>query len=365
MKRILCLILSVLLILSLCACGNKDNATNETTHSVPENETISQPTDEKAENIITTKPTEEVVKNTEIKLSFVGDMMIACYKDQTTSGSFNEYTNNNPPSYFLEKVKPIFENDDFTVGNLETVLSDSEVSPVSKNHNPAYWFKAKTSNTDILTSSSVECVSLSNNHTNDYGKTGYNDTIEAVKKANLNYGNDEQIMYVEKEGYKIAIICTGLWGEYAATNISKRIKEAEEVSDYQIIFFHGGTERLHKPEDWKVRACRKLVDNGADLVIGAHPHVLQPKETYNGVDIVYSLGNFCYGGHRRPENRTIIYQAMITVDKDKNVVNFASDIIPCYVYTGNVNNYQPTPIENQEEITTVLDFMDSKRELPY
>lgn len=318
-------------------------------------------------NCVPTVQKEEVkLENTTIKLTFVGDTMLASYKDITDAGNFNDYANKKEPSYFLEKVRPYFENDDFTIANLENVFSDSDVSPIYKNHSPAYWFKSRTSNTQILTSSSVEGVSLANNHIKDYGETGKNDTINAVKSAGLLYGSEEVTMYLEKDGFKIAVICTGLWGSWETDAIIDRIKEAEEQSDYQIIFFHGGTERLHAPEEWKKESVHKMIDNGADLVIGGHPHVLQPKEIYNGVEIIYSLGNFCYGGHTHPENRTIIYQIELNINiANKNINSQKSEIIPCYVYTGEDNNFQPAEITNPEEKQKVLDFMEGKTDLPY
>ena len=137
-------------------------------------------------------------------------------------------------------------------------------------------------------------------------------------------------------------------------------------SDYQIVFYHGGKERLHAPEEWKQRASRKLIDNGADLVIGNHPHVLQPMEEYNGKTIIYSLGNFCYGGHRQPKNRTVIYKKILTINKETMNVTVENDnIIPCYVYTEKTNNYQPAPIINETEKQKVIDFMNQKIDLPY
>lgn len=307
---------------------------------------------------------ESVPENTHIKITFGGDFMLASYKNETTSNNFNAYVNNQSSEYFLENVKSVFEEDDWTIVNLENVLTDSNLKEVAKNHSPAYWYRSKTSNTDILTTSSVECVSLANNHTGDYGSRGKIDTIKAVENAGLMYGNNDQTMYLEKDGFVIAVICHGLWAEYQADTIVNRIKEAEQNSDFQIVFYHGGTERIHAPEQWKIRASRKLVDNGADLVIGNHPHVLQPRENYNGVDIIYSMGNFCYGGSKTCENRTILYTLDLEIDGDKNIVNKQAEIIPCYVYTEQRNNYKPGIIENEEEKQKVLDFMDWKADSP-
>ncbi|MBQ7827442.1 MAG: CapA family protein, partial [Clostridia bacterium] len=205
---------------------------------------------------------------------------------------FNEFANNNPPTYFLEKVRHVFEDDDFNVVNLENVFTDRDLVEIEKDYTPAYWYKSRTSNVEILTSSSVEAVSLVNNHTEDYGSEGFEDTVNTVRDAGLLYGTADRIMYLEKNGFTVAVICTGLWSGYQVGYVQSRIEAAEEHSDFQIVFFHGGTELIHEPEEWKKAACRQLADSGADLVIGSHPHVLQPMETYNGVDILYSLGNF-------------------------------------------------------------------------
>ena len=311
------------------------------------------------EDILDEKDSDNKDKSFSIKLSFAGDTMLAGYKDQTTPGSFNDYVNKKEPTYFLEKVSSIFKEDDFTILNLENVLSDSELAEVSKRTDPAYWYKSKASNINILSSSSVEGVSVSNNHTGDYGKEGKQDTINSIVNANMEYGDYNHIMYFKKNEFIVAVICKGLWIESQANDVIKLIKQAEEKSDYQIVFFHGGTERIHYPEEWKRSATRKLIDNGADLVIGSHPHVIQPREIYKEKEIVYSLGNFCYGGNSGPENRTIIYQMNLIIDsKTNNLIDEESNIIPCYVYTGNINNYQPAPIEDENIKNKVIDFMN-------
>ena len=363
MKKIFCILMAILMCFLCMACKNSEPIVEKQNGDLQENtETAEKENIKIEEPIIREQP-----KTFDIKLSFAGDCMLATYKDQNTSGSFNEYSKNNEPEYFLSKVREIFENDDFTTVNLENVFSDNKLSEIPKSGERVFWFKSKSSNVNILTTSSVEGVSLANNHTNDYGKQGYLDTIETVENAGLQYGtNNEKIIYYEKDNFTIAIICSGLWGEYGANTIINKIKEAEENSDYQIVFYHGGTEGIHKPEERKQRASRKLVDNGADLVIGNHPHVLQPIEEYNGKTIIYSLGNFCYGGHRQPKNRTVIYQKTLTINKETMSVDIEQDnIIPCYVYTGNVNNYQPTPIEDETEKQKVIDFMYQKIDLPY
>lgn len=308
--------------------------------------------------------TETEPDTTTITMTFSGDVLLASLLDRTTAGSFNEYAGREAPSYFLRDAAPIFQADDFTLVNLENALSDRALEPRDKGEGTAFWFKSKTDNTEILTSSGVEAVSLVNNHTHDYGSGGYRDTVKAVEAAGLAYGTESEAVYFEKGGFQVAVLCAGLWSESGADAIVRRLKAEEGNSDFQIVFFHGGAEGVHTPERWKQRAARKLVDNGADLVLGAHPHVLQPMEVYNGVDIVYSLGNFCFGGNRRPENRTALYQLTLTVDRDRRVVGKESRLIPFYVYTGEQNNYRPAPITDEAQAQKVLDFMAWRENSP-
>lgn len=314
------------------------------------------------------KPAEETAESEDgsfkIVMSFTGDMLLASGDGLQARGNFLDYAAAQKPEYFLQNVRHIFADDDFTLVNLENVLTDRALEPREKDGDVAFWFRGGTANTAILTTSGVEAVSLANNHTHDYGAKGYADTVRAIADAGLAYGDNGQPLCFEKNGFRIAVVCNGLWNEDQAGSIAARLRAAEQESDYQIVFFHGGQENVHTPEAWKVRAAHRLVDSGADLVLGSHPHVLQPREVYGGAEIVYSLGNFCYGGSRQPQNRTVIYRLTLTV-KDGAVVDTASEMIPCYVYTGAANNYCPAPITDAEQRQSVLDFMDGKAERPY
>ncbi len=292
--------------------------------------------------------------------------MLSTYKGQIYDGSFSDKALEGDWEYFLDEVDEYFESDDFSMVNLENVLTDNKsVKEVWKDHNPAYWYKAPTENTKILTSNSVEIANLANNHFGDYGNTGRTDTIKACEDAGLIWGNNDKTAYVEKDGFRIALIFHGLWGEWQANEIANRIKESEKQSDFQIVYYHGGKERIHSPEEWKIRASRKLVDNGADLVIGNHPHVLQPMEVYKDVPIIYSMGNFCFGGNSRPENRTILFTFEIKAKPNTGeVVSTSYEVIPCYVYTGSTNNWQPSIIKDEAQRQKVLDFMNWKVNSP-
>lgn len=301
-----------------------------------------------------------------IDLSIVGDCLLATEDGKDTSYSFSWYAKNKSPEYFFKKVAPVFQNDDFTIANLENVLTDRPLKKRDKGKG-AFWFKAPSSNTDIIRKGNIDVVSITNNHTYDYGMDGYLDTIKALDKAGIAWGSEDKTLYLDKNGYKIAFIPASLYSGSQTKRIVERIKIASEKSDYQIVYFHGGKEAIYVPEDWKIEACHKLVDAGADLVIGNHPHRLQPLEIYKGVNIIYSLGNFCFGGNNHMKsNRTIIYKTILKIENGK-LAQEETLLIPCYIQdkTKYQNNWQPDIIKNEEEKRLVYDFLFWKADLPH
>lgn len=305
-----------------------------------------------------------------ITLSFVGDCLCATDANTSYANCFEEVAKRKTPDYFLAKVNKYFKNDDFTIADCENVYSDNtnlSVSDKGQYANPsieAYWFKTKANNAQILSVGGIDMVSISNNHINDYGSQGHLDTQKALDAAEVKWGEEGKIVYYKKNGFKIGVICVSMYYGGAVPNIKTYIDKASKKSDYQIVYFHGGTEAIHQPEAWKIDACHQLIDAGADLVIGDHPHVLQPLETYKGKTIIYSMGNFIFGGNRHPENRTIIYQHTLSFDSMGTFSGESGKIIPCYVYTGDMNNWQPAVIKDKATKKKVLDFMYGKADSP-
>lgn len=305
-----------------------------------------------------------------IKLSFVGDCLCSTDANISYANCFEEVASRVSPDYFLKKVDKYFKNDDFTIADCENVYSDSTnlyVSDKGQYADPnieAYWFKTGAKNAQILSAGGIDMVSISNNHINDYGSQGHLDTQKALDAADVKWGEEGKIVYYKKNGFKIGIICVSMYYGGTVPNIKAYINKASKKSDYQIVYFHGGIEAVHEPEGWKIDACHQLIDAGADLVIGDHPHVLQPLEIYNGKTIIYSVGNFIFGGNRHPENRTIIYQHTLSFDFTGTFSGESGKIIPCYVYTGDMNNWQPAVIKDKTIKKNVLDFMHGKTNSP-
>ena len=302
--------------------------------------------------------------DTHVVMSFVGDCMLASERDRDTTNAFKYYARDKEPEYFFAEVQDYFGTDDFTVVNLENVLTDNPLKEIEKTGSKVFWYKGPTSNVNILTHGGVEGVTFANNHANDYGRQGYLDTIEALENAGLNYGVNDKINYYTKDGFRVAVICTTLYGSYQTEMVMNNVREASKRSDYQVVFFHGGEMYSYAPEAWMVKAVHDIVDAGADCVLGAHPHVLRPYECYNGAHIVYSLGNFCYGGKNYPINATIIFQLDLEI-VDGSLASVTPVFIPCYVYTGKKNNYQPAVMPEGKDKQQVLDFLEGKVGLPY
>ncbi len=349
MKRLLWMLVIAAVLLS--GCGGTKQTAKQTTKKE------------------TTTPEQTIKAPFEIQMHFIGDMLCATDENAGYENSFEDYASAREPSYFLSEVSFLFKNDDITIADAENVYSDSKhlkIAEKGQSQDPnieAYWFKTKEKNARILSEGGIDYVSIDNNHIEDYGEKGVKDTKKALDKVGVDWGEQDKIVYYEKDGYTIGVIGITMYQESSVPAIKKHIKKASKESDYQIVYFHGGTEAIHEPEGWKVSACHKLIDAGADLVIGDHPHVLQPMEEYKGKTIIYSMGNFVFGGNRHPENRTMIYQHTLTIDNDK-LVKEKGKVIPCYVYTGPTNNWKPKIITNKKERKKVKDFMKGKTDSP-
>ena len=287
-----------------------------------------------------------------MKLTFLGDCLVSTYKGGESKGTFNWYAKNYPATYFFEKVYDTLSADDYTIANCETVLTDRTLTPRDKGTGSrVFWFYGPSANAKIFTAGSVEVTGVVNNHMKDYGQAGYEDTLAALKKENLIIGDYNKPVYLEKNGIKAAIMFVNLWSLGDADKIIADMKKLDADTDYKIIYFHGGVEGTNYPEQWKVNACRKLIDSGANFVIGMHPHVLQPIEEYHGGVIVYSLGNFLFGGNTAPVKNTIIYQ----IELKKG--SYSQNVIPCQVYSGSRNNWQPCYPETESSRQKTLDLL--------
>lgn len=292
---------------------------------------------------------EPEVEPISITISLVGDCTLGTDLNYGYSYSFMEMAANQSTDYFFSNVYDIFSNDDLTIANLEGPLTDG-----SQSADKTFAFRGELWYTDILVDGSVEVVGLANNHSYDYGTEGYDDTIAAVEEAGIiSYGYD-RTQIIDVNGVQVGLV--GMYelalGIGIKDNMIELIEQVKaDGAQVVIVSFHWGTESSYYADSVQEELAHTAIDTGADLVVGHHPHVLQGIEEYNGKYIVYSLGNFCFGGNKNPSDKdTIIYQQTFTVDEDGVALDADINIIPCSVSSStSLNNYQPTPLEGSEK----------------
>ena len=290
-----------------------------------------------------------------LTLSVVGDCTLGTDETFDYDTSLNAYYENYGADYFLQNVKDIFSTDDLTIANFEGTLTDSD-----EREDKTFAFKAPASYASILTGGSVEAVNTANNHSHDYGNQSFDDTLAALDDAGIvHFGYDETAV-MDVKGIKVGLV--GIYELYDHLEREQQLKNniakvKADGAQLIVVIFHWGNETETVPDSNQTTLGRIAIDEGADLVCGHHPHVLQGIETYKGRNIVYSLGNFCFGGNSSPSDMdTMIYQQTFTIDADGVKKDNVTNIIPCSIssaaYDG-YNNYQPTPAEG-DEATRIL-----------
>ena len=296
--------------------------------------------------VLTVTPEPEMTP-VSLTLSVVGDCTLGTDENFDYDTSLNAYYENNGADYFLANVKSIFSADDLSIANFEGTLTES-----TEREDKQFAFKASASYANILTAGSVEAVNTANNHSHDYGEQSFDDTLKALDAANIiHFGYDETAV-TEVKGIKVGLV--GIYElndhlgreEQLKQNIAKVKNEGAQLV---IVIFHWGNEKEEVPDDQKTLG-HLAIDEGADLVCGHHPHVLQGIEEYKGKNIVYSLGNFCFGGNAYPSDMdTMIFQQTFTIDQNGVQKDNVTNIIPCSISSdADYNNYQPTPAEGEE-----------------
>ena len=290
-----------------------------------------------------------------LTLSVVGDCTLGTDETFDYDTSLNAYYENYGADYFLQNVKDIFSTDDLTIANFEGTLTDSD-----EREDKTFAFKAPASYASILTGGSVEAVNTANNHSHDYGDQSFDDTLAALDDAGIvHFGYDETAV-MDVKGIKVGLV--GIYELYDHLEREQQLKDniakvKADGAQLIVVIFHWGNETETVPDSNQTTLGRIAIDEGADLVCGHHPHVLQGIETYKDRNIVYSLGNFCFGGNSSPSDMdTMIYQQTFTIDADGVKKDNVTNIIPCSIssaaYDG-YNNYQPTPAEG-DEATRIL-----------
>ncbi|MBR5961153.1 MAG: CapA family protein [Clostridia bacterium] len=355
-KRIIALILSVLLVLPLCAFAEDDelDIVDVIDLSEEESKTIQQDSN----------------GNTIITITCTGDMTIGGDNYHKKGKKFKEELkkNGNDINFTMANVRDIFKNDDMTLVNFEGTFTDTKHVPDNKKGN-SFLFNISPSYVNVLTDNYIEAVSLENNHVYDHGTEGYEDTKNTLRDAGVVYSNSNEIGVYYVNGIEIAMLsylCIDRYdkpvGDYANLyeKVAADIQSTKEKYPIVIVSFHWGREKDYRPTDNQIKMGRLAVDSDADLVIGHHSHRINPIEQYNGVYICYSLGNFCFSGNDKPDDmNSYLFQTRFLVDKNTHEAkNLGFRIIPIRITSiKDRNNYTPTPITDDMKIEGIINTL--------
>lgn len=280
-----------------------------------------------------------------ITMTFVGDCTLGCDSDWfNDERSFVKVIEREGMDYPFALVRDVFFADDLTVINFEGVLADS---------NRYLWegrkynFRGPTSYTEIMHKAGIELATLGNNHCTDFGEPGFANTKKVLAESGIGYARAEEYYIFEKNSIRIGFI------SYISNVYERNLKKLpeyvsmlknEEGCAAVVLCIHAGEEYSFRHASTQRTYARKAIDAGIDLVIGHHPHVLQGVSIYKNRNVVYSLGNFSFGGNRRiakEHYHSMAVQVEMSFE-DGKYVGQQMTILPA-INTGTLdtNNYQP------------------------
>ena len=272
-----------------------------------------------------------------LTLTAAGDCTLGGCLKHDTFKVFEQYVNEKGYDYFLQNVRALFQSDDLTIVNLEGPLTDVGTMTTKS----GICFRGEPAWTGILTGSGVELCNFANNHNMDMGQEGFDRTLQALDEAGLGYCVYDKIYHTTIKGVKITALGFDKWAN-KKEQVVAAIQQERPNCDLLIVNFHWGREMHFEAMSDQKAMAHAVVDAGADLVIGTHPHVFGGVELYKGKYIAYSLGNFCFGGNTvPPDQRAMIFQQQFIIENGQ-VSDGGINIIPCLV-SGNPkkNDFQP------------------------
>jgi len=294
-----------------------------------------------------------------VTIFFVGDLM--CHSPQFQFAQISKDSFDFKPVFC--EVKKYFTEADLTIGNLETTISGKE-----SRYSGYPLFNSPNEYLEALKDAGFDILLTANNHSLDRGKKGVLRTIELIKKNGMesigsyhSQQDRDSIQVFNIKEIKIAILSYtyGLNGNYIAKNekflvnvidttfLKQDILDARNKNaDVVLIYFHFGDEYQCKPNSFQKGIVKQAIDYGADIIIGSHPHVIQPVEYFNSNKnkigkglIAYSLGNFISNQRWRYSDAGVILNLKITKNILTHEIKLTNEtIIPTWVFKGKIEN---------------------------
>lgn len=274
-----------------------------------------------------------------VTITFAGDILFDENYAIMTRVVGNDDISNGISPELIEEMKSA----DIMMLNNEFPYSEGG-SPLEEKQ---FTFRAKPYRVSYLNDLGVDIVSLANNHAYDYGESAFLDTMATLESAGIAYvGAGRNLQEARRPVYyiinnmKIAIVSAtqierldhpdtkgatdssaGVFRCWNGDKLLETVREAKENSDFVIVYLHWGTENVSELDWAQEKQSAEVAAAGADLIIGSHPHCLQPIGIVQGVPVVYSLGNFWF-------NSRTMDTGMIKVELDENGLK-SCRFLPC------------------------------------
>lgn len=270
--------------------------------------------------------------------------------DVMTDRAVKSYAAQNGPDAVLAGIAPQMEAGDVAWVNLEGSLSTVGSPMAGKD----YTFEGSPAMAGALAGAGIDVVTVANNHAVDYGRSAFMSSIRNLEKAGVQVaggGKDfgaahSPAIVTTKDGVTIGFLGYSdvIWPGFAATEteagvaqavtdmarVKKDVADVAKRVDYVVVGFHWGFEYEHYPIGQQTSEAHAVIDAGADLVIGHHPHVLQGFETYRGALIAYSLGDLVFDHFSVETGQTVLVDAELTPTGVK------ATLIPAYVSSSGI-----------------------------
>ena len=312
----------------------------------------------------TPAPTAEASQSGAV-VSFVGDCSIGdSYQYKKSDTSYHKTIDDHGYDWPFSLVKEYLEGDDLTVANLEVVFTTR-----TYHSEKLYNLIGDPDHVEALTAGGIDMVNTVNNHCMDFMNTGYVDTLNTLDEAGiLHFGTvypsspdgHDDLGVADLNGIRFGFIGFSYPQDSDQARIENRIKKLREQGcDVVVVSLHWGRETFMTPEPWQVSYAKQVINAGADVVWGHHPHVIQPIQIYKGKPILYSTGNFTFGTMSKVDPSTGIFQ--LTYEKVNGQAELTQlRVIPCQ--TQGSPDYRPMPLTEPEAQKEVFNKLVLKKE---
>lgn len=257
-----------------------------------------------------------------IRILFVGDMMFDRYIRQVSERRGYDF--------IFQKVDGLLQDNDLVIGNLEGPITDSKSrsvgSEIGEKNNYIFTFDSGVA--DTLAKENIRLVNIGNNHISNFGSDGINATRQYLTQSGIDFFGDPEnidnrLIIKNIQNIKIAFVS---YNQFTTNAEQKTIADTESAknnkADFIVVYAHWGEEFIANPDENIRNMAHGFIENGADLIIGSHPHVIQSKEQYMGKMIYYSLGNFVFDQYFSQETqRGLAIQSEINIKNKKIISN--------------------------------------------